>query len=232
MNALLEIFTKGHIKSNLCRYRILKKNEEVMRYEYKKNKADKLYFVIQGTLLAEFEFEYSISKFSSLITEKQVFGLESFLLSPYDIPSLNYTLSAITDSVILEINSDYFLDHLYSNPKLYHEIFSDTIKRYFLLAQSYQNSHQPPMVKVIYAFINIMKILDLKADNNNHITFPMYINQKFLSKYIQSSESNISIAVNYLENKKLIQKKPFILLKEKDLLVYLSELLNKKGGLK
>lgn len=231
MNDLLEIFTKIHAKSNLCRYRILKKNDEVVRYEYKKNKADKLYFVIHGTLLAECDFEYSINKFSSLITEKQVFGLESFLLSQYDIPTINYRLSAITDCIVLEINSDYFLDHLYSNPKLYHEIFSDTIKRYFLLAQSYLNSHQPPMVKVIYAFINIIKILDLQADSENKITFPIYINQKFLSKYIQSSESNISIAVNYLEKQKLIQKKPFILLKEKDLLVYLSELLNKKERL-
>lgn len=231
MNALLEIFTKVHTKSNLCSYRILKKNDEVIRYEYKKNKADKIYFVIDGTLIAECEFEYSRNKFSSLVTETQVFGLESFVLSKYGSPPINYTLTAITDSVILEINSEYFLDHLYSNPKLYHEIFSDTIKRYFLLAQSYQNSHQPPMVKVIYAFVNIMKILDLQPDCDNKITFPRYINQKFLSKYIQSSESNISIAVNYLEKQKLIQKKPFILLKEKDLLMYLSKLLNKKEGL-
>ncbi|MGO2963098.1 MAG: Crp/Fnr family transcriptional regulator [Carnobacterium maltaromaticum] len=231
MNALLEIFTKVHTKSNLCSYRILKKNDEVIRYEYKKNKADKIYFVIDGTLIAECEFEYSRNKFSSLVTETQVFGLESFVLSKYGSPPINYALTAITDSVILEINSEYFLDHLYSNPKLYHEIFSDTIKRYFLLAQSYQNSHQPPMVKVIYAFVNIMKILDLQPDCDNKITFPRYINQKFLSKYIQSSESNISIAVNYLEKQKLIQKKPFILLKEKDLLMYLSKLLNKKEGL-
>lgn len=183
--------------------------------------------ILKGVVLLEIK-NFDGNSFYSLTTSNQVFGFENLLLEKKE--EIDYSVLALTDVICLEIDAEFFLDNLYLNPRLYHTIISDIISRYFLLAKSYQYSNQSPEIKLGNSLINIAKILKLQEKKSGEIVFPSYITQIFLSKYIKSSESNISKACLLLVEKKIISRNPISILNKEKLEKFIIE--TRKAGKK
>lgn len=205
----------------------IKKKNFVINSNGKKSTKDKIYMILKGVVLLEIK-NFDGNSFYSLTTSNQVFGFENLLLEKKE--EIDYSVLALTDVICLEIDAEFFLDNLYLNPRLYHTIISDIISRYFLLAKSYQYSNQSPEIKLGNSLINIAKILKLQEKKSGEIVFPSYITQIFLSKYIKSSESNISKACLLLVEKKIISRNPISILNKEKLEKFIIE--TRKAGKK
>lgn len=192
----------------------MKKNQVVINYNSEKDVSENIFLLIKGSLLIETVNEDSYKKhsFYFVATENTFFGLESLLLNRTDVPNFTYQIKALTDCTMVQINSQFFLDHLYVNPKIYHKLFSDTLKRYFLLANSFLLSNSSPEIKVANALLNLAMNMNLVVEEEDEIVFPKYITQTFISEYIQSSVANVSRAFDILEKEKIIRKKPLVLI--------------------
>lgn len=158
------------------------------------------------------------NNFIYLITKNQLFGMENLIMDySNEIADIEYTVTTLTDCCFIKIDAQLFLDHLYINPFSYHSFISDIVNRYFLLAKSHQCFNQSPEVKLGVSLLNISSILKIKKNIHGEIIFPNYVTQRFLSKYIRSSEPNLSNASKQLEKEKLLKRKPFVILDEKKL---------------
>lgn len=117
----------------------VKKNEIIIDQKKPFNTTENnLYIVISGQVLVEVSNSFGKNCYYDLVSSNQLFGTESILEThPYP-RGINYQARAMTDVVYLEINSQFFLDHMYVNPKLYHYILEDVTKRYFSVTQSYE----------------------------------------------------------------------------------------------
>lgn len=211
--------------SSIEKNKIKIKKEKVIIKKVKGQKLSNIYILVSGVALLEAQDEEA-KKFMYLITENKFFGIENLILNDSSrIRDLEYTVTALTDCSYLEIDAELFLDHVYIDPFSYHSIFSDLVSRYFLLAQSYQYINQPPEIKLGISLMNIASILKIKKNDNGEIIFPKYITQSFLSQYVRSSEPNLSKASVYLEKKRILKRKPFVIIDEPKL----KEMIKKKA---
>lgn len=210
-NIINQIFKLEHSKGKK------KRNEFIIKNNDECYIGKKIYILLRGVALMEIKEKNVIGEsFFSLIPEMQLFCVEHLLSDTMKI-NLNYKVMALTDVDYLEIDADYFLDHVYINPKVYHKLLEDIISRYFMLTRSFQFIHQNPKVKMGNGLFDIARILNLKPTKLGTIIFPSFINQSFLSKYVKSSPANISRACLYLENKKIITRNPIVIKNQKKL---------------
>lgn len=173
--------------------------------------------LVDGEALLEV-FDVSGETFMYLITSNQIFGIENLILNnEVYSEQLEYTVTALSDCSYIKIDAEFFLDHVYINPSLYHRLFSELITRYFLLAKSRQYINKKPSVKLGTALINLSLILKLEKNEENEIVFPKYITQEFLSKYTKSSAPNISNASISLEKMGVLKRNPFVIIDESHL---------------
>ena len=211
------LYISGNFKEQYVKKKI-KRNEVIVNQKNPLSiKENKLYIVISGQVLVEVSNSYGKNCYYDLISQNQLFGTESILEAHPYLNGVSYQARAMTDVDYLEINSQFFLDHMYVNPKLYHYILEDVTKRYFSVTQSYQLMNETPVVRVTNAILNLARVLDLKADSSKRKKLPLYINQTFITKYIHSSKSRVSEAFTYLEEMGTIERKPITIVNEEKL---------------
>lgn len=179
---------------------------DVVSYRMGKEIPNKLVIVIQGLLLVETHFGQNSLPFYSFIGKNHIFG--------WEILDVRHTARAQEKTTVVEIDHDFFFDHVYVSSELYQLFLSNIVKDFFLLAESYQYVNKPPVVKLLNSLLNISNKMNLQPNNAGLIEFPNYITPTFISKYAHSSEPNISIAGGYLEKNKIIKRKPYRILDE------------------
>lgn len=196
----------------------MKKNKIIVNRDTSLNATpNKIYIVLSGQVLVEISNKYGKSSSYHLVSKNQLFGTDSILES-YSYPKgINYRVKSMTDVTYLEINSEFFLDHMYVSPKLYHRVLEDATERCFSVSQSYQLMNETPVVRVSNALLHLAHILDLKEDSSKKKKLPLYINQTFITKYIYSSKSRVSEAFSYLEKTGAIERKPITIVNEEKL---------------
>lgn len=192
---------------NYYQERNYEKND-VITYRMGKEYPNKIFIVKKGLVLVETRFGYNRIPFYSFIGKNCIFGWETL--------NVTHTARAQENTVLIEIDQDFFFAHLYTSAELYHKFLSNVIEDFYLLAESYQYINKSPVAKLLNSLLNISNKLQIQPDKNGLIEFPKYITPTFISKYARSSEPNISKAGGYLEKQNIIRRNPYrIINKEK-----------------
>lgn len=179
---------------------------DVISYRMNKEIPTKLFIVTKGLVLVETKFGQNNMPFYSFIGKNNIFGWET--------SDVQYTAIAQEKTILIEVEREFFFNHLYISPELYHKFLSNVIQDFFLLAESYQYINKSPVVKLLNSLLNISKKMKLQPDKMGLIEFPKYITPTFISKYVRSSEPNISNAGGYLEKQKIIKRNPYRIINE------------------
>lgn len=179
---------------------------DVVSYQIGGEFPNKLFIVVSGLVLVETLFSQSSRPFYSFVGKNNIFG--------WKIKNTQYTAIAQEKTILVEIDYDFFFDHIYVCPELYHKLLNNVIKDFFFLAESYQYINKSPAVKLLSSLLNISNKMGLQPNQAGILTFPKYITPTFISKYIKSSEPNISNAGSYLEKQKIIKRNPYRILNE------------------
>ncbi|WP_413518074.1 Crp/Fnr family transcriptional regulator [Carnobacterium maltaromaticum] len=171
---------------------------DVISYRIGKEVSNKLFIVSSGVVLVETQLGQNITPFYSFVGQNNIFGWE-------DMDTNNavvVTVTAQEATSIVEVDRDFFFDHVYISPDLSRRFLKKIRQEFYLLVESYQYVNKPPKVKLLNSLLNLSIKLDLKPNDSGEIEFPKYITPTFISKYVRSSEPNISKAGTYLEKKK------------------------------
>lgn len=215
----MDIFLKNNLyfKDKFRKYyqeRNYEKND-VISYQLGKERPDKIFIVIQGLVLVETRFGQNNIPFYSFIGKNRIFGWEML--------EVTHTAIAQEKTSLIEIERDFFFDHLYISAELYHKFLSNVVEDFFLLAESYQYINKSPIAKLLNSLLNLSYKMQIKPDENGFITFPKYVTPTFISKYARSSEPNISNAGSFLEKEKIIKRNPYRIINQEKAKKFLQE---------
>ena len=192
---------------------------DVISYRIGKEVSNKLFIVSSGVVLVETQLDQNITPFYSFVGQNNIFGWE-------DMDTNNavvVTVTAQETTSIVEVDREFFFDHVYINPDLSRRFLKKIRQEFYLLVESYQYVNKPPKVKLLNSLLNLSTKLDLKQNESGELELPKYITPTFISKYVRSSEPNISKAGTYLERKKIIKRYPYRIIDQERARVLLQE---------
>ncbi|WP_413509914.1 Crp/Fnr family transcriptional regulator [Carnobacterium maltaromaticum] len=192
---------------------------DVISYRIGKEVSNKLFIVSSGVVLVETQLDQNITPFYSFVGQNNIFGWE-------DMDTNNavvVTVTAQETTSIVEVDREFFFDHVYINPDLSRRFLKKIRQEFYLLVESYQYANKPPKVKLLNSLLNLSTKLDLKQNESGELELPKYITPTFISKYVRSSEPNISKAGTYLERKKIIKRNPYHIIDQERARVLLQE---------
>lgn len=192
---------------------------DVISYRIGKEVSNKLFIVSSGVVLVETQLDQNITPFYSFVGQNNIFGWE-------DMDTNNavvVTVTAQETTSIVEVDREFFFDHVYINPDLSRRFLKKIGQEFYLLVESYQYVNKPPKVKLLNSLLNLSTKLDLKQNESGELELPKYITPTFISKYVRSSEPNISKAGTYLERKKIIKRNPYRIIDQERARVLLQE---------
>ncbi|MBQ6485182.1 MAG: Crp/Fnr family transcriptional regulator [Carnobacterium sp.] len=192
---------------------------DVISYRIGKEVSNKLFIVSSGVILVETQLDQNITPFYSFVGQNNIFGWE-------DMDTNNavvVTVTAQETTSIVEVDREFFFDHVYINPDLSRRFLKKIRQEFYLLVESYQYVNKPPKVKLLNSLLNLSTKLDLKQNESGELELPKYITPTFISKYVRSSEPNISKAGTYLERKKIIKRNPYRIIDQERARVLLQE---------
>lgn len=192
---------------------------DVISYRIGKEVSNKLFIVSSGVVLVETQLDQNITPFYSFVGQNNIFGWE-------DMDTNNavvVTVTAQETTSIVEVDREFFFDHVYINPDLSRRFLKKIRQEFYLLVESYQYVNKPPKVKLLNSLLNLSTKLDLKQNESGELELPKYITPTFISKYVRSSEPNISKAGTYLERKKIIKRNPYRIIDQERARVLLQE---------
>lgn len=145
---------------------------------------------------------------NGLIAKSMLFGVELLLETDVAPHRIDYRVRALTDGTAILINRELFLNYLYANPQIFHQILDNVIIKYMFTAKNYRNINQPPFYKAINVLIEIVELLNLHQQSDQ-IILPSYITQSLLADYCRSSRARITEALEKMRKKGLLScKKP------------------------
>lgn len=192
---------------------------DVISYRIGKEVSNKLFIVSSGVVLVETQLGQNITPFYSFVGQNNIFGWE-------DMDTNNavvVTVTAQEATSIVEVDRDFFFDHVYISPDLSRRFLKKIRQEFYLLVESYQYVNKPPKVKLLNSLLNLSTKLDLNQNDSGELELPKYITPTFISKYVRSSEPNISKAGTYLEKKKIIKRNPYRIIDQEKARVLLQE---------
>ncbi|CAD5902903.1 Crp/Fnr family transcriptional regulator [Carnobacterium maltaromaticum] len=167
-----------------------------------------IYIITSGQAVLQLKNNIGKNDFYSILTENQLFGIELFLNKDDKLRNIVYSVKSKTQVSYLIVESQFFIDHMYNNPQLYHSVLKDIIKQHMWLVQSYELMNEPAIVRIANALIELTSLLNLNYKKNGNLVFPNYMNQKFIANYSNTSVGRASIAFNQLESLGIIKRNP------------------------
>ncbi|CAD5900045.1 Crp/Fnr family transcriptional regulator [Carnobacterium maltaromaticum] len=193
---------------DMVKMRKVSENEMIIDSTGYLKREEKIYIITSGQAVLQLKNNIGKNDFYSIVTENQLFGIEYFLNKEDKLRNIDYSVKSKTKVTYLVVESQFFIDHMYNNPQLYHSVLNNIIKQNMLLVQSYALMNEPTIVRIANALIELALILKLESNKKEKVVFPNYMTQKFIANYSNASVGRTSIAFNQLESLGIIKRNP------------------------
>lgn len=194
-------------KSFITVKKALKNEVMIQSFNYDKQ-SEKIYLMIEGLALIKVQNIYGKKDFYSLTYKNQMFGIEILLEESQRPKDIYYSVIAQTNVSYLEIDRQFFLDYLFKEVPISRLFFSNMVRQFMFLAQSYQLMNESVIIRIVNTLIELISILELLPNEKGVITFPKVITQEFIANYTNASVARTSTVFKNLEKNKIIKRRP------------------------
>lgn len=171
-----------------------------------------IFIVLKGHALVEVQNSLAKNNFYALLSSNHMFGISLFSDHSYLSTISAYSITARTKIHYLEVEHQFFIDHLYITPEFYFSVLTDLSRQYSFLARAFQMKNEPLVVRILNTLLEISQILDIKETRRGELVFPKYVNQGFIANYANASPAKTSQVLRKLENEKVIRRKPITII--------------------
>lgn len=171
-----------------------------------------IFIILKGHALVEIQNSLAKNNFYALLSSNHMFGISLFS-DHLDMPTvMAYSITARTKIHYLEVDRQFFIDHMYITPEFYFSVLTDLSRQYSFLARAFQMKNEPLVVRILNTLLEISKILDIKESKKGELVFPKYVNQGFIADYANASPAKTSQVLRRLEKEKIIRRKPITII--------------------
>ncbi|WP_167630698.1 Crp/Fnr family transcriptional regulator [Listeria valentina] len=160
---------------------------------------------------------------TEILEENSLINLEVLMekFSKWDLPCfIQYQVIALEDSIIYEIDKEFFLSHLYVNPREYHELFEKVIAQMIKIFFAYTLSNDKTGLKVSWALFRLSTTIGQKSEDGI-VEFPRYVTQTFVSQLAQAGLARTNEEIQLLYQKGILASRKQLNLNQDRLLEHL-----------
>ncbi|MHC5251078.1 cyclic nucleotide-binding domain-containing protein [Listeria kieliensis] len=168
---------------------------------------NKIFVLKKGRLLIQFYNQKGEYINAQVVNEGCIINIDGLI---ENFPSQNlaefirYKAVSLEYSEIIELEKEFFLSHLYVDPRAYHALFEKIITDLFTIYFAYLISNEKTTYKVSWALLRLAETFSAQAKKQDIVRLPKYVNQKFISQFAQTGLARTSEAMAELYEKDAI----------------------------
>lgn len=194
-------------KSSVTVKKAMKNEVMIQSFNYDKQ-SEKIYMMIEGLALMKVQNTFGTKDFYSLVSKNRMFGIEILVEESQRPTNIYYSVIAQTNVCYLEIERKFFIEYLFQEIQISNLFFSNMVRQFMFLAQSYQLMNEPVSVRIVNTLIELISVLELLPNEKGTIIFPKVINQEFIANYTNASVARTSTVFKNLEKNRIIKRRP------------------------
>ncbi|WP_099224044.1 Crp/Fnr family transcriptional regulator [Listeria costaricensis] len=161
----------------------------------------------------------------TILKNNDFIGIEYLVPFHEEIFKLNYRIIALSDGEGIQIQHEYFMNHVYADPRFLNVLLQRVSMRYLFLLQRHaltDESLDKKLARVLWEFSSFETLENPALMKMNVYKVPSYITQQILAEYLQVSVYKIrQIFVQWLEDTGILSSiRPIVINKDKLKQVY------------
>lgn len=171
-------------------------------YSSKNPDNSKILLVKRGTLLVQVSNHQDERVNMEILVEGDIVNIEALIEHTYvrGMPDfIQYQVVAFEDVELYEIEKEFFLSHLYVDPRKYHRLFEKVIMQLFDISFSNALANKNTQAKVAWALFRItQKAGQPLEEDENLVALPSFATQTFISQMSSSGKARTNEAIREL----------------------------------
>ncbi|WP_167630509.1 cyclic nucleotide-binding domain-containing protein [Listeria valentina] len=171
-------------------------------YSTKEVKDDRILIIKKGTLIVQVATEDGKKIHTEILTKGNVINAEALIEnhSEWVIKDfIHYQVIALDNVEIYEIEKEFFLSHLYLDPRKYHQLIEEIIKQFITVSFSHILANKKTAVKISWALVRIAKQVGEKLTDDLY-RLPSFANRTFISQIAGAGKARTSEAIRELDD--------------------------------
>lgn len=194
--------------------------EIIHRYDYVKNNQ----FVIIEKGVGKLEFYRKRRwEFETFITEDEFAGIENLLNAKKYSCSMKYRVVGASEGSALLVNKDFFLDHMYADPLIFHTVMEHVALRHILTSHNFREKKSPLKQRVADLLLEF-SILTALPTIDDQIVFPNYFSETMLTSVLRAPSHHVDAILTFLEEQQIVVREPVFKISDYSRLKRLSNL--------
>ncbi|RDX02231.1 Crp/Fnr family transcriptional regulator [Listeria kieliensis] len=184
---------------------------------------DKVYFVKEGYLLVQTVNREGELISTEILDENSLINLEVLMedTNEWNLPAfIQYQVVSLEDVVVYEMDKEFFLSHLYVDPRKYHKLFEKVITQLLKIFLAYTLSNDRTSFKVAWALFRLSTTVGKKREGGI-VEFPRYVTQTFISQFAQAGLARTNEEIQLLYQKGVFLHRKRLVLDQNKLLNHL-----------
>ncbi|WP_439443345.1 hypothetical protein ACSMFR_13245 [Listeria aquatica] len=141
-----------------------------------------------------------------LVMKDQFLGVECFTDNEQTLKSVHYRVRSITDGQLFYIQKQYFLDHLYANPKVFFPVLEQMSQH--LLQRHYTHYRDSArIIQDVRTYFSEIIQAEHFPEKSGYLILPREITAKVIAVHLHTSEKQVHEAIHALKAEDWITQK-------------------------
>ncbi|MHC5279581.1 cyclic nucleotide-binding domain-containing protein [Listeria kieliensis] len=192
-------------------------------YQTADHLTDKVLLVKKGHLLVQALNREGEMVSTEVLEEDSIVNLEILMenFAEWNLPNfIQYRVVALEDAVVHEIDKEFFLSHLYVDPRKYHRLFEKVIAQMVKIFFAYTLSNDKTSAKVAWALFRLSTTVGKKKEGGI-VELPRYVTQTFIAQLAQAGLARTNEEIQLLYQKGIFVNRKQLILNQDKLIKHL-----------
>ncbi|MBC2284808.1 Crp/Fnr family transcriptional regulator [Listeria booriae] len=176
--------------------------EIIYQYDWSKNN----HFLLMRQGVARIEiYRKRRWEFETFISIDEFGGIENLIKNRLFSTNIKYRIVAASDGEALMVDREFFLDHMYANPALFHKVLENVTLHQIMTAHNFREKKSPlkqRLADIVLEFIMFSSV----PIKDNHVTLPFPFSEEIISSALKVPIHHIQSILNFLEKEKIITR--------------------------
>lgn len=185
-------------------------NEIIHKYDYVKN--NQFVLIEKGVGKLEF-YRKRRWEFETFIAQDEFAGIENLLNSKKYDCSMKYRIVGASEGTAFLVNKNFFLDHMYADPTIFHTVLEHIALRHVLTSHNFREKKSPLKQRVADILLEFAIITSLPT-LDNQVSFPDYFSESMLVSVLRAPSHHVFAILEFLEEQEIVSRFPLFKIRD------------------
>ncbi|MBC2322387.1 cyclic nucleotide-binding domain-containing protein [Listeria booriae] len=177
-------------------------NEILYHYDWSRNN----HFLLMKNGIARIEiYRKRRWEFETFISVDEFGGIENLIKNRLFSTNIKYRIVAATEGEALLVDKEFFLDHMYANPALFHTVLENVTLHHIMTAHNFREKKSPLKQRLADIVLEFIMFASLPI-KNNQVKLPFAFSEEIISSALKVPIHHIQSILKFMEKEKIIAR--------------------------